>query len=85
MFEQLRILGSSFDADGVSRLRAQRDRLVARAHKAHEETSSKVYEFLQNQNVQMRVKDELDTNDVDWADIVVSIGGDGTVCIMTNN
>lgn len=84
VLEQLRGIGSSFDAEGVSRMRAQRNKLVAQAHESHTESFRRVMAFLEENKIETRVFDDLSHADVDWADLVISVGGDGTFMRATH-
>ena len=63
---------------------ALHDDRVTRAHGAHASTTEEVHEFLQSRNVDVRMKDHLTQEDVHWAQLVLTLGGDGTFLRATH-
>lgn len=65
-------------AKGHSRMEAVRDARVGAAHEAHQEATDLVCSYLASRRVSIRLKETLSRDDIEWAHLVLSIGGDGT-------
>eukprot|EP00474_Spongospora_subterranea_P011061 CRZ11519.1 hypothetical protein [Spongospora subterranea] len=75
--EQLRNSSQSM-VQGRSRLQAFRDLRVIDAHASHQKTTDSICSYLKSQRIAIRMKEQLTIEDIDWADLVMSVGGDGT-------
>ncbi|CEP00489.1 NAD(+) kinase [Plasmodiophora brassicae] len=75
--EKLRMSGEVL-AKGHSRMEAVRDARVGAAHEAHQEATDLVCSYLASRRVSIRLKETLSRDDIEWAHLVLSIGGDGT-------